>query len=148
MLSTSEWDHTTWDYFWTLNQKGNSEQPQNLQVDHKLKLLTSASQIHSHNPLVAFWAKNLMKVRQEKWARECMSSRFSKVPNLGAHSHTKWMNSCRSSHPQWLRHWAPQKPSHQSLETYQTGSLLFDALTLQEKNPRTSINVNPWVRFL
>jgi hypothetical protein len=155
---THTWPEGTW-VFWVINAPQQPWHPSpttapSSKVQACNTTLCPNPTPHQHHkyfhiiPFFAFWAKNLMKVRQEKWARECMSSRFSKVPNLRAHSHTKWMNSCQSSHPQWLRHRAPQKPSHQSLETYKTDSLLFDALTLQEKNPRTSINLNPWVRFL
>lgn len=77
--------------------------------------------------MLRLWAKrNLFKA----WG---VKGRFTVVSDLESHSHTKWRNSARSWHPQWQRHWEPQKPSHQSLATCQTVSLLSDALTLQER---------------
>lgn len=77
--------------------------------------------------MLRLWAKrNLFKACGVK-------GRFTVVSDLESHSHTKWRNSGRSWHPQWQRHWEPQKPSHQSLATCQTVSLLSDALTLQER---------------
>ncbi len=73
------------------------------------------------------WAKrNLFK----EWG---VKGRFTVVSDLESHSRTKWRNSAQSWHPQWQQHWEPQKPSHQSLATCQTVSLLSDALTLRER---------------
>lgn len=60
-------------FFWTLNQKGNLQQPQNLQVDHKLKLLTSASQILSLIPLLhsgqkIWWRWDKRNEQENAWA--------------------------------------------------------------------------------